>query len=643
MKKTMKIKENFDFWLTSVYKVHIIITNSNDNCYNKEENLNMKKLVLLLVSFLALATLTACGTSAPAGKVTVGVTSMNGDFIAGFSNSAYDRIVRDMIWGYATYDYTPDGEFVLDKQVVKKEEATVNEDGSKTYKFEINKDLKWSDETAITAKDYVFGILLGNSAAWGETAAGGNFANMEIKGWDEYSSGKSETFEGVELIDDYTFSMTIKAEELPYFYEVAFVAVAPSPLHAFAKGADIEVGKAKVTFGEAKDMASIVKHVATKERFAPTVTSGMYNFVSYENEAALVEVNPNFKGDYRGKKPTVKNVEVKRINTELEVEYIASGEIDIATGVVEGTKIEAIKAMKEEGKADFTTYERNGYGYMSFHNDFGPVADKTVRHAIGRLVDRNVFVEQILGGYGVVVNGMYGLGQWMYKDNAAKVEADLVNYVYNVEEANELLDTTEWKFEKDGKTAFDASKAGKDYLRHNSEGVALQINHAGTEENPITDLILNDVTPRMNKAGIGFSVDYYDFATMYGYFNQPKTQEAALGARKYHSFNLATSFTAVFDPYTSLHSDYFGTSSNNEQVKDEKFDELIMNMRRIDSSDRDAYSKAWLEFQKYWNEYLPQIPLYSNQYYDIYGAQLKDVNTTGFYGIGRAIIDVKLK
>lgn len=616
----------------------------------------MKKFVTLLATFLVLATLTACGSTEPAGKMTIGTPPLTGDFLAGWGNSAYDVIVRDMIHGYPTYDYTDAGEFVLNETVVDKEEVTVNEDGSKTYTFTIHKDLKWSDDTPITAKDFVFGLLFSSSPEFAAVGAN-NTGASPLVGWDDYSLSqediddgiekgkidpdytKVDTFDGVKLVDDHTFSLTIKAEELPYFFEVTYVSASPSPLHVWAPGADIEHGASKMTFGgDTADMAAVANYVSTKERFAPTVTSGMYNFVSYEQETVTMEVNPNFKGDYRGHKPSIKTVEVKRVNETLDVDYVLSGDIDITTGVVEGEKIEKALAAKEEGKAGLTTYERNGYGYLGFHNDFGPVKDVKVRQAIGFLVDREEFVNGILGGYGVTVNGEYGLGQWMYKENAETIENDLINYVYDPDEAARLLDETEWNKDKDGN-----AYAGNGF-RYNDKGDKLVINHAGSENNPITDLIASDLVGRFEKAGIEYNVDFLDFNVMLDYFyNDEGQQEAALGARKYHTFNLASSFAAAYDPYYSYHSKYYGTWMNSTQTNDPKFDELVETMRGLDPEQHDEFSEAWLEFQVYWNEQLPNFPLYSNKYYDIYGPTLDNVNTTPFYSIGRAVIDITLK
>ncbi len=619
----------------------------------------MKKLLLLLASLLVLGSVTACGTKGPSGELTIGVPPMNGDFVTGFSNSAYDRMITDMIWGYGTYTTTPGGEFVLDETAVKSVETATDDAGNKTYTYVLNKGLKWSDGEPVTAADYVFTVLLKNSPAWGDVTEGDVFASEDLVGWEAYAKGETTSFPGVKWLADDSFSVTLTKDSLPYFYETAMASVSPSPLHVWANGSKIGADGSSLEFGAdaltaetaASDEASIGAVVAsledvanlvnTKERYAPTAGSGPFRFVSYEQEAAVVENNPHYAGDYRGNKAQLEKVTVKRVNEKLDVDYVINGDIDITTGVVEGAKIEKAKA--NEDKVGFVTYPRSGYGYLSFHTDFGPTAEKEVRQAIAYSIDRNKFVDDILEGYGVLVNSEYGLSQWMYEVNKAELQEKLVNYVNNAEKANELLDQSTYKFEADGVTPFDSSKASAEYLRHNAAKQALVINHAGSANNPITDLIATMLVPNLAAAGIEFNVETLEFSAMLDFYQVPTSQVAALGARKYHSFNLATSFTAVYDPYLSLSSNYLGTRNNSTQTNHPAFDELTKKLRQLDPSQKDEYAAVWLEYQIEWNDYLPMVPLYSNEYYDIFGKRVQNVTTTPIYSIGRAAIDITVE
>ena len=596
----------------------------------------MKRILLLLaVALLAVSALTACGTTGGStteakGTFIVGTPKLNGDFIAGFGNSSYDKSVRDMLWALSTYTTTPGGEFLLDETVVKAVETSLDDAGNKTYKFTLNSGLKWSDGSDITAKDYVFGILFAASPEWVE-AGNSDTTGDSLLGYAAYHAGETEVFEGVKLLGDLEFSVTIGADFLPYFYEVAYAAFGPSPMAVWAP--DLTIGEDGSSL--VGDVAAVANHVATTERFAPSVTSGPFTFESFENDVVTLQVNPNYPGDYRGEKAKVATVIVKYVDQTTDVDLVISGDVDLVAGVVQGAKIEKAKASDQ---ADVVSYKRNGYGMIAFANDFGPTKDMKVRQALAYLIDRNTFLVNILGGYGAMVNGEYGLSQWMYTTQADVVESTLINYTFNVDKANELLDATEWKFEADGVTPWDATKAADGYWRYNANKEVLQINHLGTTGNPITDLIGTEWPKGLNRAGVKFTIEWQDFNSLLA--NYYYSYELDPAERKYHSFNLATGFTEVYDPYYSYHSDFLGTWQNATQTNDSLLDFLMEKMRSLDPTDKETYAQYWLEYQVRWNELLPVLPIYSNEYFDVFNARVSGLSTTPTYGWARAILDV---
>ncbi len=597
----------------------------------------MKRILsLLAIALLAVGTLTACSTG-PAGGATeasgtfiVGTPKLNGDFVAGFGNSSYDNSVRTMLWDYPTYTTTPGGEFVVNETVVSSVETSLNDAGNKTYTFTLQSGLLWSDGTAVTAKDYVFGILFAASPAWIEAGATDTTGDSLV-GYAAYNEGTSESFEGVKYISDTSFSVTIGADFLPYFYEVAYASFGPSPLHSWAP--DITIGEDGSSL--VGDLAAAAQNVATTERFKPTVVSGPFTFESFENDVVTLQNNPNYAGDYRGEKAKVATVIVKYVDQTTDVDLVISGDIDLVAGVVQGDKIEKAKDSPE---ADFVSYKRNGYGMIAFANDFGPTADMKVRQALAYLIDRNTFLVNILGGYGAMVNGEYGLSQWMYVSQAEKVESSLINYTFNVDKANELLDQTEWLFEADGVTPWDATKAEEGYWRYNADREVLQLNHLGTTQNPITDLIGSEWPKGLNRAGVAFTIEFQDFNALLN--NYYYSYELDPAERKYHSFNLATGFTAVYDPYYSYHTDFLGTWQNATQTNDSLIDFLTEKMRALDPEDKETYAEFWLDYQIRWNEVLPVLPIYSNEYFDIFNKRVSGLATTPVYQWARAVLDV---
>ena len=85
-------------------------------------------------------------------------------------------------------------------------------------------------------------------------------------------------------------------------------------------------------------------------------------------------------------------------------------------------------------------------------------------------------------------------------------------------------------------------------------------------------------------------------------------------------YNLATNYTSVFD----VKSTYaIGSTSNYNQIADEQLAKLAGDMLDVEPGDEDTYMKKWVEFQTRYNELLPSLPLYSNQYADFFTTKLE--------------------
>lgn len=456
---------------------------------------------------------------------------------------------------------------------------------------------------------------------------------------DKYSEGVY--FEGVKLLGDYEFSLTIDPEELPYYYETLYAAYGPMPMHVLAPSyAYIDSGDDGATlvaaFAKIDDIIAVNGY-----RYYPTVTAGPYKFVSFVNQVVTVVIDPLFKGDYNGSLPTIEKIIQKRINQTTDVQQVIDGEVDLVTGVIEGAKIEAAKAASTTGTHFFN---RNGYGLLAMTCDFGPTMDVKVRQAVAHLTDRQYVTDQVLSGYGSVVFSEYGAAQWMFQESQQWVLDTLNPYVESVADANELLDETEWKFESNGTTAWDSTKAtvSNEYYRYNADKEVLELKHFGTENNTVSDSLRDSFNQNMPLAGIKYSHTQGTFDTLldHFYFGFELGDD-----RTYHLFNLATNFDTAFDPYYSWHSDYLNTWYNSQGVDDEDLDALIMTLREIDPTSATAhadYLAAWRDYQVRWNELIPSVPLYSNQYYQVFDVALQGVEQmTPFYDWSAAICDIK--
>lgn len=658
----------------------------------------MKKILNVLFASVLSVALVACSTPAtqdapatstaenvvvPGSVLVVDSGLFKGNFYNGFGNTSEDRSVKDLLYRVGTVYTTKLGELKINPTVVKETKEEVDAEGNKTYIITLQNNLKWSDGQPLTAKDYVFSALFDYSdeyAAVGanitsdgsligidEYKAGIKFENYtayleEVKapkkalaeaeeGSDAYkkateelnavkakygeAEGENGVFKGVKLIDDYTFSMTIKKEFLPYFYETLNLGAGALPLHLLAPNAEIKSSDAGVEL-VGVNLDDVAKAFVEKDGylFKPSVVSGPYTLHSFENNEVILKVNPNYAGSPTGLKPSIETIIIKgSSNPGLAGERLLNGEVDIVAGQFQAEIVSKL----EENKIPSTKYNRLGYGYMTMGFDAGPTSDVHVRKALAHMLDRQALISSFLGaGNGIIVNSEYTTAHWMYEENKEAL-SELNSYDYSIDEAIKELDQSSYRFQQDGKTPW---VAGSGY-RYNDKGEMLLIKHFGTENNPITDHIKSDLTQNSEKVGMKYEVTVGDWNALidqYYFWNQKPVEE------RYNVFNLATSFTAVYDPYYNNHSRNNGTDSNPMNINDAQLDKLIEEMRKLSPDQRDEYSKLWLEYQKRYNEILPLVPLYANVYRDYYnGQKIESLPTTAFSAWYTVIEEIKLK
>ena len=63
----------------------------------------------------------------------------------------------------------------------------------------------------------------------------------------------------------------------------------------------------------------------------------------------------------------------------------------------------------------------------------------------------------------------------------------------------------------------------------------------------------------------------------------------------------------------------------------------------FNATTEDEYNHWWMGYIERWNELMPDIPLYSNYYYDVYNAKIENFHTSPFFGQHRAILYANVK
>lgn len=624
----------------------------------------MKKwMKLLLVTGLSLTT-AACGTtptSTPESKpnaeatdavkegestapskneVIIGSTSdLNADFMSGWTNLSPNKQIKNLIneSGASTVAFTKEGTFETNKSVVESIETTENSDSTKTYTVKIKSDLKYSDGSAITAKDYAFAVLLQSSPEFGALEAD-NFVGDVYVGFDAFNSGDTKTFEGVHLLGDYEFSLTVKAEEFPYYYENLFASVTPYPMAVIAPDVTLTDDGKGATLSDnftAELLQKTINDPATGYRYNPKVTSGPYKFVSYDaaSKQAVIEINENYCGTYDGVQPSIQRLIFKSVTSATQMDELRAGSVDLIAGVSGGTSINAGLDLVDEGVAAYTSYPRAGYGKVVFACNFGPTQFESVRQAIAYCLDREEFAKEYSGGFAKVTNGYYGLSQWEYQENKDKIAELLTQYSLNLAKAEELLINDGWTLNKDG-APFVKGTDDVRYKEVNGELMGLEIEWANTPNNPVSDLLSRMLPDAMAQVGMKLNATTVEIGVLIENLQQTG------GQQNYHMYNLATGFattTAVWYYYNKDLATY-GGAYNQAFIADDKLHEIAQSMKATTPGDKAAWSEKWLELQVRWNQLVPELPLYSDEYHEFFNPSLTNYTPDALWATDYAIV-----
>ena len=402
----------------------------------------MKKLLALLLTFMMV--LTACSAWAettaeePAAEetqqitydydeLTVAVTTpLTGNFFTNlWGNGSSDLDVRNLIHGYNLIEWnTEEGVFVPDDSVVSGVTVQAEDNGDVTFIVVLYRDLFYNDGTQITAWDYAFSFLLTMAPEMTELGAAVHTPEY-IAGYNDYISGKAKELAGVKVLSDNMLHITIDKGYLPFFYELGLLDCVPYPISEIAPGVKVaDDGKGVyLTNADAGDeavfTADLLKKTildeATGYRTHPSVVSGAYVLTSYEDGVAQFEINPQYKGNSKGQKPTIKKITMLSMPSDEMVQAYKEGKVTLLNKVCEAKAVaECLMMTAEDEMLASSNYARTGLSFLSFNTERIPLDELAVRQAIAYLADRDTITFKALDGYGTKGMGYFGVGQWMY-------------------------------------------------------------------------------------------------------------------------------------------------------------------------------------------------------------------------------------
>ena len=531
------------------------------------------------------------------------VTDLSGKFryssFGGSSPAASDLDIETLTSGLGTVVSSKDGNYVWNDTVVKSHSEVENEDGTKTFTIEIYDDLKFSDGSAVTAKNYLITSLVFSSPVAAQAAGKDHMAGMTTVGYDAFAAydgtndgatvGEgddaivvSKAFSGLRLINDYTFSVTVASAYLPYYYDTTYASYGPSYTALWLNDCDIaDDGNGVYITGDfyAKDAEGSYTYAAHIKASAFNTDqtypyTGAYMVESYDasDKSAILVKNPYFKGNYEGTVPAIEKVVYKKIVSSTQMDDFQAGNLDFIAGITGGDETNEAIAVIENSNGAYASihYSRAGYGKLGFRADFGPTQFQSVRQAIAYCMDRATFAKEFTGGYGGVVDGPYYSGAWMYK--AALADGmQLQAYPTSVDAAIAILEADGWVYDANGNAYTEGVRykaihkddiQDSDITFQSKDGtyktnlvgdyyyMPLVINWYGTSDNPFTDLLVTGFMSNANIKAAGFEVQNTigDFSPMLDELYQQAVYGYYAGTPMYNAFNFATGFTsAVYD------------------------------------------------------------------------------------------------
>ncbi len=585
-------------------------------------------------------------------------TELSGDLgNAWWTNNATDKLIRDLTNDYDVIVFDQFGQMKVNETVSDGVQTAENEDGTATYTVKIKQGLTYNDGTPITAADYVAYMLVQFSPATLE--AGATVSSDTVVGGTEYQNGESKVLAGLRLLDEYTYSISITPDYANYYYGLTYASLSPLylPLYSSAaltvkddgEGAYLDGGELKA------DEINASRYV-----YENRVTAGPYVIKSIDTGAltATLEINPNYAGNFEGQKPSIQTIVVVKSEDDSKMDAFTTGEITFLSQLSEGDQIKTALELVDSGKYNYCHYTRNGYGKIQFQCDGGPTQFQAVRQAVAYLLDREEFANTFTGGYGSVVHGPYSTAQWMYEDSEELFNEKLNSYAYDPEKAVEVLKADGWTLNADGTPYSGTGVRYKEVTAEQAGDYALNVKladgrilmplhimWASSDGNPVSALLATMLANGKQTADAGMVIEQnvMAFSELLNWIYRDTSVGDQYGVFTYGMFNLATGFADVYDYAYNYASDpdskYVKMGYNQNYIFDKELDDLSMDMVYKAAPGDDA---AFLDyFQKFiirWNELLPEIPLYCNDYHTFFPSWLKDYNESSLWDFQKAIL-----
>lgn len=507
----------------------------------------------LLVSFSTVFTLAACGsTGAESNSETTASASGGKDTLyIGMTNSpdSFNPMNTPGVAGKWTL------RFIYDTLLSMPEPLTFEENMSdqfettdnQNYTIHLKEGMTWTDGEPITAEDVIFTLNLIAEPTLESTEGTSVSFLPGVSTSGKFEEGVTEIPDLV-AVDEYTVTFKTDVPTDPNFVqEMIGFDVYILPEHVLADVDPAAIGTSEF---------------AT----SPTVTSGPYTFVEYENNSYVeLAANPTYhKGE-----ANIGSIFIRVMNGTNLVTEFESGGIDMAAGG--GIGVVPISDLTIlENNENISLEENSSWSgqFMLINND--KYTNTAFRQALVYAIDRETIVDQLLQGKGDVITGLY---------------------TYASPYRNEELDPV----------PFDTEKA-KELLAESGYDTSVPITLTVPTGNKVREQSASLIEQNLEAIGLQVEQVTYDFPTTLANAKEGNYELALMG----YAFQV--------DPDVSMYAKSTGTS-NYSRMNDSKLDELLAEGTTLTS--QDDRKEVYDEFQVYMQEQAFIVPLYSDSQFGV--------------------------